>query len=160
MSIDIGVMPTFELASKKYRDSIIEMYIHEIEDNQNSARKFADDLIQRFKTILCISNSEIIGTISWEVRGGLEDGIVELVAMGVKSMHRRKGIGLDLFAKMLDSAKALFSESHLKLRIVYLFMEYQNQTARKFYESLGFAEDSRLSKFYPSDDASIWVLRL
>ena len=160
MSIDIGVMPTFELASEKYRDSIIEMYIHDIEDNQNSARKFADDLIQRFKTILCIANDEIIGTISWEVRGGLEDGIVELVAMGVKSIHRRRGIGLNLFTKMLDSAKALFSESHLKLRIVYLFMEYQNQTARKFYESLGFTEDSRLSKFYPSDDASIWILRL
>jgi ribosomal protein S18 acetylase RimI-like enzyme len=160
MFIDTGVMPTFELASEKYRDSIIEMYIHDIEDNQNSARKFADDLIQRFKTILCITNDEIIGTISWEVRGGLEDGIVELVAMGVKSMHRRKGIGLNLFTKMLDDAKALFSESNLELRIVYLFMEYQNQTARKFYESLGFTEDSRLSKFYPSDDASIWVLRL
>ncbi len=153
-------MHSFKIATEEDRDILVEMYYHEIEENQVQAQQFADDLIQRYNTILNISDSEICGTLSWEIRGGLDDGVIELVAMGVTEKYRRKGVGSGLVIQMLEMARLVFSESGSMLRIVYLFMENQNETARQFYESLGFDEEIRLSAFYPHDDAAIKILRV
>ncbi len=153
-------MYTFEIASEQHRDRLVTLYYRDIEKHQGRAQKFADDLIRKFNTILNISNDSITGTLSWDVRGGLDDGVLELTAMGVSDEFRRQGIGRALVGHMIETARPQFTEANSKLRIIYLFMENGNETARRFYKSLGFTEQCNLSEFYPHDDAALWVLRV
>ncbi len=153
-------MYSFEIASERHRDLLVALYYQDIEKHQGRAQKFADDLIRKFNTILNISENSITGTLSWDVRGGLDDGVIELTAMGVSDEFRRKGIGRALVSHMIEIAGLHFVEANSKLRIVYLFMENGNNTARRFYGSLGFTEEGKLSGFYPHDDAAIWILRV
>ena len=134
-----------------------EMYINEIENHKERAQQFAKDLIYRFKTIICISDKKILGTISWNTKGGLNDGVVELVGLGVKPDYRKQGIGRALILSLIRETKKLFSKFGYKLRVIYLFVERNNETGRKFYNYMGFREVSVIPAFYPHDDAVFWI---
>lgn len=134
-----------------------EMYINEFENHEERAQQFAKDLIRRFKTIICISDKQILGTISWDTRDGLNDGVVEVVGLGVNSNYRKQGIGRALVLSLIREAKKFFSKFGYKLRVIYLFMERNNETGRKFYNFMGFREVSVVPAFYPHDDAVFWI---
>ncbi|MBD3193507.1 MAG: GNAT family N-acetyltransferase [Candidatus Lokiarchaeota archaeon] len=138
-------------------DLIVEMYIRDVEDHIERARRFARDLLNDMNTALYIIDKEIIGSISWKAKGGLNDGVVELVSIGVSSNYQKKGIGTKLLRFMINKAQDNFSEQGYILRIVFLFMEENNETARKFYLASEFNEVCVLSSFYPHENAAIFI---
>ncbi len=136
------------------------MYRNEIEDHEERARTFAQDLVLRFKTLLAIKDDSVCGTVTWEPRGGLDDGVVELVGLGVNEGFKRQGIATKLVEAMMEEASQFFSTEGYSLRVVLLFMERTNETARKFYSANRFKEVAAIPSLYPSDDASIWTRHL
>ncbi|MFW9938764.1 MAG: hypothetical protein ACFFD5_14040, partial [Candidatus Thorarchaeota archaeon] len=54
---------------------LINMYLNDVENHTERAIQFARDLIYRFKTIVCIGGEKILGCITWDTRGGLNDGV-------------------------------------------------------------------------------------
>jgi len=65
------------------RASLVQMYLHNVEKDEKRAGAFADALLNRMNTIICVQESHVIGSLSWDIRGGVEDGVIELVSMGV-----------------------------------------------------------------------------
>ena len=136
------------------------MYRNEIEDHTERAKTFAKDLVLRFKTLLALKDDSVCGTVTWEPRGGLDDGVVELVGLGVNEGFKRQGIATQLVEAMMEEASQFFSTKGHSLRVVLLFMERTNETARKFYSANRFKEMAVVESLYPHDDASIWTRHL
>jgi ribosomal protein S18 acetylase RimI-like enzyme len=136
------------------------LYIEEIENHPERASAFAEALIVKFKTLLAFQNSTVCGSLSWDSRGGYEEGVIELASIGVNESVRRQGIGSRLVEQMIKDAKGFYESRGYCLRSIILFMEGKNDGARKFYSARGFTEVARIPKLYPHDDASIWVQHL
>jgi len=136
------------------------LYREEIEDNKRRAEKFAHDLVLRYKTLLAVKDNQVRGTITWEPRGGLDDGVAELVGLGVNEKYRRQGIATRLVNTMVEKSTNFYTNEGYSLRAIILFMERSNETARKFYSANKFKEVAVVPSLYPHDDASIWLRHL
>jgi ribosomal protein S18 acetylase RimI-like enzyme len=150
-------MTDFRSATSADIPLLESLYRTEIEDHAERGRKFAEDLCLRYKTILALEDNEVCGTATWEPRGGLDDGVVEMIGLGVNEDSRRRGIATKLVNTMIDRASKFYSENGYNLRVILLFMEKGNETARKFYSANRFKETSLIPSLYPHDDASIWT---
>jgi ribosomal protein S18 acetylase RimI-like enzyme len=144
-------------ATEKDIDIVVKMYLDEVENHQQRAQQFAKDLIYRFKTIICVCDKNILGSITWDTRGGLDDGIIELVGLGTSSNFKRQGIARELVLSLINEVKKYFSKAGYKLRVIYLFMEKSNNIGELFYNHMGFRKVSDIPSLYPHDDAVIWV---
>jgi len=133
------------------------MYRMEIEDHAERAQSFAKKLVLRYNTLIAIKKKAVCGTISWEPKGGLDDGVVEMTALGVSEGFKRQGIATRLIEVMIENASQFFSNKGYSLRVILLFMERMNETARKFYSANRFKEVATIPSLYPHDDASIWI---
>ena len=136
------------------------MYLNEIEDHMERAHRFAEDLVLRYKTIIAIKEDVVHGAVTWEPRGGLDDGVVEMIGLGVNEGFRRQGIASKLVETMIQESSQFYVNNGYSLRVVLLFMERQNKTARKFYSANRFIEVATVPLLYPSDDATIWTRHL
>ena len=110
-------------ATEKDMDILVKMYLDEVENHKQRAQQFAKDLIYRFKTLICVCDKNIIGTITWDTRGGLDDGVIEIVGLGTSSNFKRQGIARELVIMLINEANKYFSKAGYKLRVIYLFME-------------------------------------
>jgi ribosomal protein S18 acetylase RimI-like enzyme len=155
----ISNMRNVRKATSSDREILVKLFISEVEDNKDLAEAFATDLL-RFQTILSLDDGKIVGTVSWDVRGGLDDGVVELIGLGVNPDYRRKGVARELVQTLIHDASKHYSEHDHKLRVIYLFMEKSNEGGRAFYESIGFKEVADVPDLYPHDDATIWTIHL
>lgn len=144
-------------ASENDFNLIKEMYLHNVEDHEQRAKQFAKDLIFRLKTIICVTDGKLLGTVSWATRGGVEDGVIELIGLGVIQEYRKQGIAKELVLTLINEAKDFFKRVGYKLRVIYFFMERQNKVGRAFYKRMGFREVSIIPAFYPHDDAVLWI---
>lgn len=142
------------------RETLVGLFLTEVDHNQLEANRFASDLLDHLRTILCFIDGQLAGTVSWDVRGGLDDGVVELIGLGVSQQFRRSGVARDLVTTLLKKASTFYSEEGEKLRVVYLFMEKSNEEARHFYNAIGFEEVAQIPSLYPHDDATIWTKHL
>ena len=133
------------------------MYLKDILDDQEKASRFAHALTYKVKTLACMHENEVIGTISWDVRGGVEDGVIELTALGISPSYHRRGLGRELTLTLIREAKAYFIQFGYKLRVIFLFMEKSNELGRKFYKRMGFKELFTIPSFLPDDDAVFWI---
>lgn len=150
-------MPEFRSAQEDDHAILAKMYLDEVEQNEERADRFAHDLIHKMNTTLCLQDSMVYGTVSWSVRGGKEDGVVEIVSLGVNEQHRRRGLATALMHEAMKDAQDFLSITGSRLRTVFLFMESSNEIARSFYEALHFREVVAIPSFYPHDGASIFV---
>ena len=144
-------------ATEKDMELLVKMYIDEVENHQQRAQQFAKDLIYRFKTNICVSDKNILGTITWDTRGGLDDGVIELVGLGTNSDFQRQGVARELVLSIENEARKYFSKVEYKLRVIYLFMEKDNKVGELFYNYMGFRKVSEIPSFYPKDDAVMWI---
>ena len=140
--------------------SLESMYRTEIENHTERAQQFASDLVLRYKTLLATEDNVICGTVTWEPRGGLDDGVVELIGLGVNAKSRQQGVGTQLVQAMIDEATRFYSTRGYPLRVILVFMEHDNEIARKFYTTNKFKEVASIESLYPDDDASIWTRHL
>ena len=149
----------FEIKTATNADRALleNMYLEEVEPHAERAAQFADDFIERFKTMLALQDGQLCGTLSWDVRGGFDDGVVELIGLGVNEKFQRQGVAKRLVNHFIQETSKFYSEKGYSLRVVLLFMEGENEVARKFYSNLGFSEVARISKLYPHDDGVIWT---
>ncbi len=134
------------------------MYLTEVESHDERAEGFARDLLSLMKTILAFDDETLCGTVSWAIRGGMDDGVIEIIGLGVNEGYKRKGIATRLVNQAIVDAREKFESKMCKLRRVFLFMEDSNHIARQFYRKYGFSEVASIPEFYPEDSASIFVM--
>lgn len=80
---------------------------------------------------------------------GREEG--EILNLGVAPDERRRGVGRALVADVLEALRSR------GVRAVYLEVRESNAVARRLYQSMGFGEVGRRSRYYrrPVEDAVI-----
>jgi ribosomal protein S18 acetylase RimI-like enzyme len=133
------------------------MYLSEVKNHPDRMNTFAEHLINRFKTILALQDAQLCGTLTWDTRGGYDDGVVELVGLGVNRICQLRGIATQLVESLIEEASLFYAERGYALRIIILFMEAKNEGTRKFYSKIGFSEVARVPGLYPHDDGVIWT---
>ena len=136
---------------------LIVSYLNEIENNQERAQKFADDLINKHKTIICLQNEKLLGSITWDIHSNLSDGIIELVNLGINLNSSNQGIAKELLLTLINYAKKEFSKKGFKLRVIYCFLERNPEFNHFFYKQMGFREISIVPALYPHDDGVLWI---
>ncbi len=142
----------FQLLANVYREDISPSIEH--------AEQFANDLLNKMKTILAFSGEHLLGSLSWDVRGGVEDGVTEITGRGIRPVLRRKGIATKLITSSMHEMTSFFQERSSRLRVIYLFMESNNIPARNLYKSMDFEEVIEINNFYPENNATIWIKRM
>lgn len=147
-------------ATEADKDLLTSFYMNEVEEHPQRASAFAESLIMKFRTLLAIQNGEIRGSLSWEPRGGYDDGVIELASLGIHQSFRRQGIGTLLVSRMIEDATQFYMAQGYQLRTIILFMEAGNEGAKKFYSAICFSEAARIPHLYPHDDALIWMRHL
>jgi ribosomal protein S18 acetylase RimI-like enzyme len=147
-------------ATEAERDLLRDLYLNEVEDHPERAAAFAEALIVKFKTLLAFQNGDVCGSLSWDSRGGYDDGVIELTSLGVNELFQRQGIATLLVNRLIEEATRFYTSRGYQLRSIILFMEGKNEIARKFYSAIGFSEVARIPRLYPYDDAVIWMKRL
>jgi ribosomal protein S18 acetylase RimI-like enzyme len=147
-------------AKEEDKNLLKTMYLAEVEDHVGRATTFAEQLINHFKTLLALQENQLCGSLTWDTRGGYDDGVAELVGLGVNAKYQRQGIATKLVKKMIDEVTQFYSERGYILRVIILFMEGKNEDARKFYSRIGFSEVAKIPQLYPHDDGVIWTLSL
>jgi ribosomal protein S18 acetylase RimI-like enzyme len=152
----------FEIKEATSKDKALleNMYLEEVEEHAGRAETFAEDLINHFKTMLALEDGKLCGTLTWDTRGGYDDGVVELIGLGVNKKFQRQGVARRLVNYFIEIASKFYSVRGYSLRVILLFMEGSNEVARKFYSNLGFTEDARILELYPHDDGVIWTKHL
>ncbi|TFG32338.1 GNAT family N-acetyltransferase [Candidatus Thorarchaeota archaeon] len=145
------------VATELDRALLVKMYLEEINNDSERAERFAQDFIEHFKTLLALQDGQLCGTLTWDRRGGFDDGVVEIVALGVNKSFRRQGVAKRLVTYFIQETSKFYSENGYPLRVIIIFMEGENEVARKFYSNLGFTEEARILKLYPHDDGVIWT---
>lgn len=153
-------MINFRQATSADSPLLESIYKKQVEDHTERARRFADELVFRYKTILAIKDDDVCGTVTWEPKGGLDDGVVEMIALGVNEGFRRQGIATRLVDTMIKESSQFYTDAGYTLRVVLLFMEKQNEIARKFYTKNKFKEVAVIPSLYPHNDASIWTRQI
>jgi len=150
-------MTVIRRATKEDHALLKAMYFSDIEPHEERAESFAHDLLTEMNTNLCMDGNVICGTVSWAIRGGMDDGVIEIIGLGVKDSYQRKGIATALINHTLKEAQEMFRSKEYYLRRAFLFMEFSNESARQFYRMMDFKEVANIPEFYPSDGASIFV---
>ena len=92
--------------------------------------------------------------------GGLDDGVAEIIGLGVNEGFKRQGIATSLVDAAIEDMAQFFSGKGYSLRVIMLLMERTNETARNFYSVNKFKEVAVVPSLYPHDDASIWTRHL
>lgn len=102
-------------------------------------------------TIVATCKDEFIGFIIVELRSGDQPASGYVITIDVHPGHRRKGVAA---AMMIDAERRIAGEG---ARQIGLHVSTKNETAIKFYESLGYVVRSRVEGFYaPSEDAWLY----
>ena len=153
-------MPLYRKATVSDANMLIDMYMTDIDPDLEHAESFASDLITRMETILCLEDDNLCGTVSCAVRGGMNDGVVEITALGVREQYQRRGIATQLINEVIKHSQEVFSSRNYQLRRVFLFMEESNDSARQLYTAAGFKEVASIPDFYPTTGASIFVRQI
>jgi ribosomal-protein-alanine N-acetyltransferase len=95
--------------------------------------------------LVAVNGARVIGFLAWRP---ITDGERELLNLAVAPDSRRKGAGRALVTAFLGAATGK----------VFLEVRESNDTARKFYKSLGFQEVMVRKKYYNSPDESAIVM--
>ncbi|MHA1768942.1 MAG: GNAT family N-acetyltransferase [Candidatus Thorarchaeota archaeon] len=143
-------------ASMEDRPLLENMFKTDILDDDKEAAIFAMDVLSHGETLLALDGDALCGTLTWAQRWGHEDGVAELIGLGVTEPYRRQGVASRLLDEFLQRARDLFEEAGARLRVVFIFMERNNEPARGFYKSHGFVEEAVVPALYPHDDAVVW----
>ena len=143
-------------AAPKDNSLLVDMFRAEIVDDVQMASQFAEDTLSSGITLLAIDDNTLCGTLSWTRRWGFEDGVVELTGLGVNQSYRQQGIASALLDQLILDARRLFEGEGEHLRVVIIFMERENEIARKFYAKHGFSEVGIIPALYPHDDGVLW----
>ncbi|TFF68095.1 GNAT family N-acetyltransferase [Candidatus Thorarchaeota archaeon] len=150
-------MKIIRRANESDHAELMELYQKDIQADEKLAERFAEDLIYKMKTLVCVEEEEIVGTVSWQVRGGLEDGVIELIGLGVDPEFRREGTATKLVDVLIRDANAYYESQGFPLRFIYLFMRAGNENARAFYRNMGFTEVSEVPDMFPHDHGILWT---
>ena len=130
---------------RKFRSNDIEKIL-EIEAEAFPKSAYSREILLRYALrlpesfLVLETEAGIEGYIIYELEG-------HVISMAVKTSHRRKGSGTELFRHALSEVEDLWLE-----------VRSRNYGAIRFYEKMGMGAVGTVADYYEADDALIMVL--
>ena len=123
------------------------MQSYNIKSIEEGISVFKDELNKGSNYIVAYDNN-IIGIISWIVRGLPKHELVELDRIAVLPKYKGKGVAMKLFNTLKKDSQEFYKAKGYKLRKIYLCVHANNLRAQSFYEKLGFQYEATLKNHY------------
>jgi ribosomal protein S18 acetylase RimI-like enzyme len=121
-----------EIAKIAHEEIYDEIPLNEIEEWIKNIGNFP--YVQHF---VVEENNQILGFITWGFFDRYEDKIIlEIILMAVKSGFQRKRIGTQLLENSLKEIKLYWLRRGLKVVMIFVDTEEENEIACRFYEKI------------------------
>ena len=124
---------------------------YNIKDLKEGISVYKNETKKNHHYIVAEENGKIIGIVTWLMHGLPKHQLCELDRIAVLPEFRGKGVARKLFDSMVNDAKAFYKKQKSKLRKLYLLTHADNIRAHKFYEKLGFKNETTLKHHYYKD---------
>ncbi|MBM7616282.1 GNAT family N-acetyltransferase [Alkaliphilus hydrothermalis] len=127
------------LANPNDRDYFIKDYLKRYGQDKELAEKHATVCTEIDRSIVLHKEDEIIGSVTWSIREGIEAGLVVIFQMSIaKKEHRGKGYGSQLVKKCLEDIENFYIAKNFHLRRIFITINETNLPGRNIYKKHGF----------------------
>lgn len=121
---------------------------YNIEDENEGAKAFCNEMKRGHNFIIYEEGGKIIGLVSWLSCGLPKHGLAELDRICVHPDFRGKGVSSRLFSEMLAAINKYYKTRNSKLRKLYVLTHKTNERAQRFYKKMGFSHETVLKSHY------------
>ncbi len=119
-----------------------------LEDNKKTEYWVAED------------EGQVVGYISWYLKGGFDSGVCELEQIGVHSSQRGKGVGSKLIEASFPAFKELVkSEYGVDIKVVEVTTSTENKAQKLYEKALGAKVEAVVKNLFHGQDEVIMVAR-
>ena len=130
-------------------------------NDKETMKNRAECYLSHNNTFLAKHGNRIIGKMLWYIKEDPNFGVVEFEELYVFEEYRRKGIGSELLKASIKAVRDQFIKLGVKPRKIFLFVDENNENARKLYEKFGFEYIANLGHVYSeSEDDLFYMLDL
>ena len=138
------------------KEQLTETFQHFIE--KKAMKNRAECYLSHNNTILAKDGNRIIGKMLWHIKEDPNFGVVEFEELYVFEDYRRKGIGSELLKASIKAVRDQFIKLGVKPRQIFLFVEENNENARKLYEKFGFEYIANLGHVYSESENDLFYM--
>ena len=110
----------------------------EITGQREVAEALVELYIDHYFVKLVEADEGIIGHLIWFPREEPRLGWAEILDIGIREDHRRKGLGCKVLREAICDIKRHFRSRGCSARCIMLFTSERNEPARRLYEKAGF----------------------
>ncbi len=118
----------------------------------------AECYLSHNRSILAKDGNRIIGKMLWHIKEDPNFGVVEFEELYVFEDYRRKGIGSELLRISIKAVRDHFKQLGIESRRIFLFVDENNQSARKLYEKFGFEYITNLGHLFSENDNDLFYM--
>ncbi|MFX1345669.1 MAG: GNAT family N-acetyltransferase [Promethearchaeota archaeon] len=126
--------------------------------DRKTMKNRAECYLSHNNTILAKDGNRIIGKMLWHTKEDPNFGVVEFEELYVYDDYRRKGIGSELLRISIEAVCEHFNQLGIKPRCIFLFVDENNQSARKLYEKFKFKCVANLGHLYSENDNDLFYI--
>ncbi|WP_026478033.1 GNAT family N-acetyltransferase [Alkaliphilus transvaalensis] len=132
-------MAKVRLAVASDRDYFIQDYLTRYGKDMEMAKKHAIVCIDVHRSIVIHSEDEIIGSVTWAIREGIQAGLVVIFQMSItKTENRGKGYGGLLVKHCIEDIENFYQSKGYNLRRIFISVNENNIAGRNIYKKNGF----------------------
>ncbi len=132
-------MLNIRLANSIDKEHFIEEYLTRYGNDKDLALKHATVCIEIHRSLILHNDDEVIGSITWAIREGVESGLVVVSQMSItKETHRGKGYGGMLVKQCIKDIETFYGFKRFNLRRIFIVINENNLAARNIYKKNGF----------------------
>lgn len=107
------------------------------------------------------NNGQVVGYISWYLKGGFNSGACELEQIGIHSSQRGKGAGSQLIKESFRDFKKLIKFKYaIDIKIVEVTTSVENKAQKIYQKTLGAKVEAVIKNLFHGCDEVIMIARL
>jgi len=127
-------------------------------NDKETMKNRAECYLSHNNTFLAKYGNRIIGKMLWHIKEDPNFGVVEFEELYVFEEYRRKGIGSELLKTSIKAVRDHFIKLGVKPRQIFLFVDENNENARKLYEKFGFEYIANLGHVYSESENDLFYM--
>lgn len=131
-------MLNVRLANPKDREYFVQDYLNRYGRDQDLAEKHATICTEIHRSIVIDIGDQIIGSVTWAIREGIQAGLVVVFQMSIGKENRGKGYGNMLVKQCIKDIETFYGFKGATLRRIFITINENNLAARNIYKNNGF----------------------
>lgn len=152
-------MHTVRLANEKDYNFFYKDYIKNCGNDDDLAKKHANASIYINRSIVIEIDSQIIGSITWAIRDGINSGLVEIFQMSILNEFRGQGYGNILLENCLEDVSEFYKSKNTSIRKIFILILESNIIGRNLYRNHDFKMEHALVNLRRTNERDLLYVR-